>query len=279
MCGNDRDHAVRLAATLELVHAASLIHDDVIDDADERRRRDSVRKRYGNPIAVLGGDWVYTQAIRLALETRDFGVLDILCAAVQSMIEGELLQDSLLGSPEVDAETVVDIARRKTARLFAACARFGAAGMSTPDVEDPLERFGLALGMAYQIMDDLDDLTASSVAAGKPVGADLRSGKVTLPVLLALERAGADQRDRIVTVLRERSHDRVSLQEVAGILRATGAIERTHQIARGHSRDAVEQLDAFPPSPFRAGLARLAEAVVTRASLGGSPRQEEASVR
>ena len=184
--------AVRLGAVVELIHSATLIHDDVIDGADTRRGRPSANSRWGNHRSVLAGDWLYMQSFQMALEERNFKVLDILIDLTQTMVEGEVNQLSTLGKIDLAKDQVLELAARKTACLFSGCARLGAVlGQLSVEEEQAMADYGRFAGVAFQLVDDLLDFTASPLQLGKPVLSDLKEGKVTLPLIYALESDGA----------------------------------------------------------------------------------------
>jgi len=176
--------AIRLAAVVELLHSATLIHDDVIDSADTRRGRPSANSRWGNHRSVLAGDWLYMQSFQMALEERKFRILDVLIDLTQKMVEGELIQLAKIGRIDVTEEDALRLATYKTACLFSGCARLGAVlgGFEGAD-EEALADYGRYAGLAFQLVDDLLDFTASTEQLGKPVLSDLKEGKVTLPLI------------------------------------------------------------------------------------------------
>ena len=184
LCGYEGPTAVRLGTVVELIHTATLIHDDVIDEADMRRGRPSTNSRWGNHVSVLAGDWLYMQAFRCAQAERNFEILDVLIDLTQQMVEGELVQLSCLRKMDVTEEQHLDLAFRKTACLFSVCLRLGAilAGKSK-EVELQLGAYGTNVGLAFQLTDDVLDFTSSEDVLGKPTGSDLREGKVTLPLI------------------------------------------------------------------------------------------------
>ncbi len=180
--------AIRLAAVVELLHSATLIHDDVIDSADTRRGRPSANSRWGNHRSVLTGDWLYMQSFQMALEERNFRILDILIDLTQKMVEGELIQLAKIGRIDVTEEDALRLATYKTACLFSGCARLGAVlGGLEGKEEQALADYGRYAGLAFQLVDDLLDFTASAEQLGKPVLSDLKEGKVTLPLIYAME--------------------------------------------------------------------------------------------
>ncbi len=214
------DAAIHLGAVVELIHAATLVHDDVIDAAETRRGRASTNVKWGNHTCVLAGDWLYMQAFQIALRERNFEYLDHLIALTQMMVEGELLQFDRIGRLDISEADCMELVDRKTARLFSVCARFGRmAGRGSRAAQEKLGEYGWNLGMAFQLVDDVLDFTAREKTLGKPVGGDLREGKVTLPVVYALEYASAEERKAIGTVLRRRSYESVPFASVLALPR------------------------------------------------------------
>src|SRR6476469_3811204 len=210
--------AVRLGAVVEIIHTATLVHDDIIDEAQTRRGRPAANTQWGNSKCVLAGDWLYMQAFKVALQERNFRVLDTLIELTQQMVEGELLQMEKLGKL-ITLDEHFDLIYRKTACLFSVCLRLGAIlGGATPEQEENLAQYGRDLGMAFQIVDDVLDLTASEEVLGKPVASDLREGKVTMSVIHSLERCAPEERERVAAVLRERAFASVKHAEILEIL-------------------------------------------------------------
>jgi octaprenyl-diphosphate synthase len=196
--------AIQLGAVVEMVHAATLVHDDVIDVAQTRRGRPSANVQWGNHTCVLAGDWLYMQAFQVALRERNFHVLDLLIGLTQLMVEGELIQLDRIGRIAITEADCMELVDRKTACLFSACARLGAvAANAETGVEEKLGEFAWNLGMAFQLIDDMLDFVSREATLGKPVGGDLREGKVTLPLVYALETASPAERRMIETVLRD----------------------------------------------------------------------------
>lgn len=264
-CGYQGPSAVHLGAVLELLHTATLMHDDVIDGADTRRGRASTNRRWGNPMTVLTGDWLYMQAFRVALAERNLRILDILIELTQMMVEGELVQLTQLGRADISEDEALDISRRKTACLFAACLRLGATlGGKSQAEEEQLARYGLNLGMAFQIIDDLLDFTATPERLGKPVVNDLREGKVTLPLVYALQQAPAVARKKVETVLAEREFGSVSAEEIVALVRDSGAVEQSRACAQGFVAKAYRCLEPFPASPYKRALEAVPQFVLHR---------------
>lgn len=256
--------AVRLGAVVEIIHTATLVHDDIIDEAQMRRGRPSPNTIWGNPKCVLAGDWLYMQAFQISLEERNLEVLDLLTELTKQMVEGELLQIEKLGSL-ITRDSHLDLIYRKTACLFAVCMQLGGvlAG-ATSEQQELLREYGRAIGMAFQITDDVLDLTASEVVLGKPVASDLREGKATLAVIHALERCSADERARIQTVLEQRAFNGVTHQDILAILNRYDSIAAASQEAAKFAQLAVEQLETFPENDFKRALLWLPLFVVSR---------------
>jgi len=265
--GRASDMAIRLGAIVELIHTATLIHDDVIDSADIRRGRPSTNSRWGNHISVLAGDWLYMQAFNLALRERHFHVLDLLTNLTQMMVEGELLQLDHLGKIHLTEEDYFDLINRKTACLFAVCARLGAvvAGASE-EMETSFADYGCHIGMAFQLVDDILDFTSSAKKLGKPVGSDLREGKVTLPLILALDEASPGEKAKVETVLRERGYDSVPLESILDLLRKYHAVERARQRAAVFTQKARASITGLPESVYKGALLSVPELIVDRES-------------
>ena len=210
LAGYQGDRAILYAAVVEFVHTATLVHDDIIDDSDLRRGRLAVHSRWGNDITVLLGDYLYIKSMAMALMHDELEIIRVLCDVTLRMIEGELYQLTKNGDAGITEDEHFDIVRRKTAHLFAGCAQIGGMLNRVPaDLAQALWEYGFNLGMAFQIVDDLLDFTGDAEAVGKPVGGDLREGKVTLPLVYALECATPAERRLVEIILKERSYDEV----------------------------------------------------------------------
>src|ERR1700686_1618273 len=217
--------AIRLGAVVELIHSATLIHDDVIDGADTRRGRPSSNSRWGNHRSVLAGDWLYMQSFQMALEERNFKVLDILIDLTQNMVEGEVEQLSSLGRMDFSEEEAIELAARKTGFLFSGCARLGGVlGQLSGDEEQSLADYGRYAGLAFQLVDDVLDFTASPLQLGKPVLSDLKEGKVTLPLIYALENGHRDARELVARVLEEKEFNSVRPETLVALVQDSGAL-------------------------------------------------------
>lgn len=256
--------AIRLGAVVELVHTATLVHDDIIDGADTRRGRPSANTTWGNEKCVLAGDWLYMQAFRVALEERNLRVLDLLTLLTQQMVEGELFQIEKLGKTVVEAE-YYDLIYRKTACLFATSMQLaGVLTGSSPETESALESYGRNIGLAFQIVDDVLDLTATEEILGKPVASDLREGKATLPVIHSMEHGTASDRRAIQLVLEDRNFDRVQHQEIVEILTRNRSVDYAMAAAFRYSEMARAALSFLPDNEFRRALLWVPEFVVAR---------------
>jgi octaprenyl-diphosphate synthase len=256
--------AVKLGAVVEIIHTATLVHDDIIDEAQTRRGRPAANTQWGNPKCVLAGDWLYMQAFKIAVQERNFRILDTLIELTQQMVEGELLQIEKLGEL-ISLEEHFELIYRKTACLFSVCMRMGAIlGGATAEQEDNLARYGLDLGMAFQIVDDVLDLTASEDVLGKPVASDLREGKVTMAVIHALERCTAQERMLVETVVRERAFDTVSHGQIIDILQRYDSLSAANQRAAQYATLARNAICNFPDSEIKRALLWAPDFVVAR---------------
>src|SRR5262252_568348 len=234
--GRRREGTIRLAAVVELLHSATLIHDDVIDSADTRRGRPSANSRWGNHRSVLAGDWLYMQSFQMALEERNFRILDVLIDLTQKMVEGELIQLEKIGRIDVTEEDAVRLATYKTACLFSGCARLGAilGGWEGSD-ELALADYGRYSGLAFQTVDDLLDFTASAEQLGKPVLSDLKEGKVTLPLIYAMENGHREARELVARVLEEKDFISVRPETIVSLVQDSGALDRARALAHDYA--------------------------------------------
>jgi octaprenyl-diphosphate synthase len=263
--GESGASAIRLGAVVEIIHAATLVHDDVIDAAETRRGRPSTNAQWGNHTSVLAGDWLYMQAFQIAVRERNFRVLDVLTALTQMMVEGELLQLERIGHINVSEADYMELVHRKTAGLFSACARLGAlVSGADSQAEDKLGEYAWNLGMAFQLVDDMLDFTAREQTLGKPVGGDLREGKITLPLIYALEQATAEERALIETILKERTYDRVPFRQVRAMIERYDGFERTQYRAQAFTDKARQLIGEFPESPYQRALYAVTELITDR---------------
>jgi octaprenyl-diphosphate synthase len=242
-----------------------LVHDDVIDVAETRRGRPSTNVRWGNHISVLAGDWLYMQAFQMALRERNFRILELLIGLTQMMVEGELLQLERIGRMDVSEADCMELVDRKTACLFSVCARLGAlAGGADPSTEESLGEYAWNLGMAFQLVDDVLDFTSREKTLGKPVGNDLREGKVTLPLVYALETATAEERRDVETILRDRNYDQAPFRKILAMLERHRGIERVRERAQTFTDKARAVISGFPESPFQRALYAVTDLITDR---------------
>ncbi len=256
--------AIRLGAVVEMIHTATLVHDDIIDEAETRRGRPSANTQWGNAKCVLAGDWLYMQAFKVSLQERNFQILDSLIDLTQAMVEGELLQIERLGKT-ITIDEHFELIHRKTAFLFSVCMKLGAilAGASDAD-QQKLADYGRNLGMAFQIVDDVLDLTASEDVLGKPVASDLREGKATMAVLHALEHCTPTERATIEAVLCNGGFNGIAPADIVAILRRHGSIDAAYARANSFAKAAREAICTFPDSEIKRVLLWVPEFVVER---------------
>lgn len=259
-----RYNSIRMATVMEFLHTATLVHDDIIDKADTRRKRPTVNALYGNETAVLMGDWLYMSAFETSLAERSLPVLDILTSVTRKMTEGEILQLTLLDEAEVSEAQYFDVLKRKTAYLFSASCEIGSIlGGANEQQQTALRDYGLSLGTAFQLIDDLLDFTSNEEALGKAAGADLLGGKVTLP-LIYLRDTEPNAREMVQTVLREGKYSSVKPQDLLDAIERSGALERARAKANEYAESACTALDILPDSDYSESLRALPTYILTR---------------
>jgi octaprenyl-diphosphate synthase len=266
LSGYHGDRAILYAAVVEFIHTATLVHDDIIDDADVRRGRLAVHSRWGNDITVLLGDYLYIKSMALALTHDTLDLVRVLCDVTLKMIEGELYQLTKNGDADISEEEHFDIMRRKTAYLFGGCAQIGGMlGQIDAAKEQALREYGFNLGIAFQLVDDLLDFTGDAQAVGKPLASDLREGKVTLPLIHLLQHSNDGEGSRIVReTIASRS---VTTEQWAVLLRTLkehASIDYAYRRAVEYAERAKKPLYAFPPSSERDALLALPDYVLSR---------------
>jgi octaprenyl-diphosphate synthase len=257
-CGYQGPHHHALAAIIEFIHTATLLHDDVVDESDTRRGRDTAHAVWGNSAAVLVGDFLYSRSFQMMVTLDDMRIMDILADTTNTIAEGEVLQLLNLGDPEVSEAAYLRVIDNKTAKLFEAAGRLAAvvAGQDA-EIQDALAIYGARLGRAFQIADDLLDYAGEASSLGKNVGDDLAEGKPTLPLIIARERATSSEKALLDQAISEGGNGQ--LEAVLGIIRRTGALATTAERARKEAGEALEQLTRLPESPCRDALAALAQ--------------------
>jgi octaprenyl-diphosphate synthase len=265
LAGGGGAAAVQLGAVVEMVHAATLVHDDVIDAAQTRRGRPSTNVKWGNHTCVLAGDWLYMQAFQIALRERNFQILDLLIGLTQMMVEGELIQLERIGRIDVTEADCMELVDRKTACLFSVCARLGTvAGGADTAFQERLGEYAWNLGMAFQLVDDVLDFTSRETTLGKPVGGDLREGKVTLPLVYALECATPQERRLVENILRQRSYDETPFSQILALLKKYRGIERVKERAQTFTDKARQIIGEFPDSPYQRALMAVTDLITER---------------
>ena len=265
LCGYTGERAVLYASVVEFIHTATLVHDDIIDDSELRRGRLAVHSQWGNDITVLLGDFLYIKSMSLALTQDSLEIIRLLCDVTLRMIEGELYQLTKNGDVQISEDEHFDIIRRKTAYLFSGCAQIGGMlGDATPEQVRALRDYGFKLGVAFQLMDDLLDFTGDTDALGKPVGGDLREGKLTLPVIHLMHSGDPVARALVIEIVRERSVTLDKWAELCRLLGEHGALELASRRAMEFAESARAHMEAFPPGPERDALTALADYVLTR---------------
>ena len=263
--GFEQSARFELAATVEFIHTATLLHDDVVDESSLRRGRQTANALFGNAASVLVGDFLYSRAFQMMVSVDSMRVLEVLADATNVIAEGEVLQLLNMHDPDISVEDYLRVIRYKTAKLFEASARIGAvlAGSDSP-LEEACAAYGQALGTAFQIVDDLLDYEGTTAALGKNVGDDLREGKPTLPLLAAMSRGTPEERELIRHAIQNGEVDR--LDEIVAIVRRTGALDITREAARAEAERAREHISALPSSQFKDALLRLTVLAVDRTS-------------
>jgi octaprenyl-diphosphate synthase len=265
LSGYAGEKAVLNASVVEFIHTATLVHDDIIDGADVRRGRLAVHSRWGNDITVLLGDYLYIKSMAMALTQDSLDIVRLLCDVTLRMIEGELYQLTKAGDVDITEDEHFEIIRRKTAYLFGGCAEIGGVlGGVSKERQHALRDFGFNLGVAFQVVDDLLDYTASEAALGKPVGGDLREGKVTLPIIYLLQRGGQDADHLIRSVVADRAVSNDQWRQIVGLLREHRTPDLAYAKATEYAARAKAALDVFPPSRERDALTALADYVLAR---------------
>jgi octaprenyl-diphosphate synthase len=265
LCGYTGPRAILNAAVVEFIHTATLVHDDIIDDADLRRGQKAVHSRWGNDVTVLAGDFLYIKSMAMALTQDTLDVVRLLCDVTLRMIEGEIFQLTKNGVVDITEDEHFEIIRRKTAYLFGGCAEIGGMlGDTGPARARELREYGFNLGIMFQLVDDLLDFTGEAEALGKPIGGDLREGKMTLPIIHLLRHAGPDAEALVRTAVKDRHVGAEDWTRIKRLLAECGSIDYAHARAVEYGETAKRHLRAFPDSPERDALMALADYVLLR---------------
>ncbi len=260
------ENVIRMATVMEMLHTATLVHDDIIDNADVRRNRTSINARFGNHTAVLMGDWLYMSAFQTSLQERSLEILDILTRLTRKMTEGELIQMTLIGSLTITENDYFDILQRKTAYLFSACCEIGAIlGGASREEQEALAEYGMELGVAFQLSDDILDLTSNAEKLGKAAGTDLLEGKLTLP-LISLLQEQPELRPQLEQVMLDGAYNDITREELQERLMTHGILEEIKLVAETHIDLARKSLDVLAKSEYRSCLEETLDFVTKRNS-------------
>jgi len=265
LCGYEGQKDILYAVIVELIHNATLIHDDIIDNANVRRGKPSANYRWGNSLGVLFGDYLYIKAIDLALLDENSTIVRLLSYTTRKMIEGELSQNIQVSDINLSEEDYLDIIKGKTAYLFSACSQIGAILADAPeDMKKSIQQFGYNLGIAFQLIDDMLNFSSREEIMGKPIGNDLLEGKVTLPIILLIKQANKKEQKKVETVLQEKAYNNISMEEIMELLNKYKALESTKERAFLYAEKAKKNLDAFPLCPARESLMHMADFIIQR---------------
>ena len=257
------EHHVELAAVVEFIHTATLLHDDVVDESELRRGRKTANAEFGNAASVLVGDFLYSRAFQMMVAVRSMRVMEVVADATNAIAEGEVLQLLNARNLAITEEAYLDVIRRKTAKLFEAAAQLGAIlGDSNAEIERGLARYGMHLGTAFQLVDDVLDYSGDAAHTGKNLGDDLRQGKPTLPLIHVLQRGSADQAALVRSAIE--GGGRENFGAVLEAIRATGALEYVRNMAKDEVRLAREAISALSNSSYRDSLLELSAFAVER---------------
>ncbi|MGA9854744.1 MAG: octaprenyl diphosphate synthase [Gammaproteobacteria bacterium] len=262
-CGVDDERHIQLAAIIEFIHTATLLHDDVVDASSLRRGRETANTIWGNEASVLVGDFLYSRAFQMMVAVNDMQVMRIMADATNLIAEGEVLQLLNCNDPDTTEARYLEVIRRKTATLFQAGAQLGAVIAQRPAAEqEALANYGLHLGNAFQLVDDMLDYSASTKELGKNVGDDLAEGNPTLPLIHAMGKAAPQQREIIRKAIAEGGREQI--EQIFTIIHKTGALDYTNRYAQQQARMAIDALKVLPDSIYKASLAELVEFSVER---------------
>lgn len=257
-------NSIRIATVMEFLHTATLVHDDIIDNADTRRNRASVNARFGNQASVLMGDWLYMSAFETSLQERSLEILDILTFVTRKMTEGELIQLTTLGKAKITETEYFDILQRKTAYLFSACCEIGAiVGGASEEERKALKDYGMNLGTAFQLADDVLDFTAEKEVLGKASGADLLEGKLTLPLILLVKKEPSIRKD-LETIMHDGNYENVSREKLLDKLESHGLLNETRKRAYEYADLSIKNLEILPKTEYRVALEEIPGYMIER---------------
>jgi octaprenyl-diphosphate synthase len=252
-----------LAAVVEFIHTATLLHDDVVDESTLRRGRPTANENFGNPASVLVGDFLYSRAFQMMVDAGSMRIMKVLADATNVIAEGEVLQLMNMHDASLDEAAYLRVIRSKTAKLFEASSRLAAIlAQTSPELEEACAEYGQALGTAFQVIDDVLDYEGNAAEMGKNLGDDLREGKATLPLILAMQRGTPDQKALIQQAIETGSVDQ--LNQVIAIVRETGALDGSRQAAMAEAQRAVDAAQHLPNGPYKDALVALASQLLER---------------
>ena len=261
-CGYNGPHHVTLAAIIEFIHTATLLHDDVVDESDLRRGRETAHAVWGNAASVLVGDFLYSRSFQMMVTVESMRVMEVLSDATNTIAEGEVEQLLNMHDPEVSEQGYFSVIEKKTAKLFEAACQLGAVLTGQPQLEVPLARFGRELGAAFQVADDVLDYTANAETLGKNIGDDLAEGKPTLPLILSRKHLAGDDRELIDATIREGGIERID--EIVRLIRQCGALDESRAAAMARAEAASESIACLPASQWKDAMETLASYSVSR---------------
>ncbi len=261
--GEISERTYRGASVIELIHTASLVHDDIVDDSNRRRGFFSINALWKNKIAVLVGDYLLSKGMLVCIDNNDFDLLKIISVAVREIVEGELLQIEKARKLDITEDVYYDIIRQKTATLIAACCSLGAASVkpNSQDVET-MRKFGELIGMAFQIKDDLFDYTEDKI--GKPTGIDIKEQKMTLPLIHVLNNSSKDEKKWIINSIKNHNRDKKRVKEVIAFVKDNNGLEYAENKMRIFKNEALVLLEAYPESEFKSSLVMMVNYVIDR---------------
>jgi len=261
--GTVNERSYRGASCIELIHTATLVHDDVVDDSNQRRGFFSINALWKNKIAVLVGDFLLSKGVLLSIDHEDFDILKLISVAVREMSEGELLQIEKARKLDITEEVYFEIIRQKTASLIAACCAIGAASVGADAEEiEQMNRFGSIIGTAFQMKDDLFDYSEAKI--GKPTGIDIKEQKMTLPLIHVLNTCSPSDRKWLINSIKNKNRDKKRVKEVIAFVKENGGIEYTIERMKEHQQRAMEILHTYPSSPYKDALEIMVNYVIER---------------
>lgn len=261
-CGYEGRHHVTLAAIIEFIHTATLLHDDVVDESDLRRGQESAHAVWGNAASVLVGDFLYSRSFQMMVRVDSMRVMEVLSNATNTIAEGEVEQLLNLHDPEVSEESYFSVIEKKTAKLFEAACQLGAVLAGKSGLEEALATFGRELGTAFQVTDDVLDYTADAGTLGKNIGDDLAEGKPTLPLILSRKQLGQDDQAVVDETIRQGGIDRID--QIIQMIRSSGALGESIKIARQHAQEAAQSVEVLPASTWKNAMLALASYSIAR---------------